>query len=314
MTNGFRQYSGTDLNNFLRPNIKRGFEVFDTSENLLFSATPEVPRRINLGHGIDPSRIRDIAERLNLIEVFTEFYPSSESQPLADKWGIKVDYQSHETWSGWFQEITKGGVLLPDTNILLQRTIRSVIIPSLNLKKDAELPFKIVIPRLSILELENLTNRKTKEENKGKFFLAYNEIRRLKNISSLTIPLDPEDIIVFNKGSGREIPDALIRQEIYAYGVATADRLIYLTRDMVSALTANAEDLDAIYMAPKSPDQTKLEDIGLPEIREMIIETATDYGTILLKWDNDTSFKIEGVWSGKNWFDYSRQRVRVTLI
>ncbi len=67
-------------------------------------------------------------------------------------------------------------------------------------------------------------------------------------------------------------------------------------------------------MAPKSPDQSTLENIGLPEIREMLIETATDYGIIKLTWDDGTSFKIEGVWSGKNWYDYSRQRVRVTPI
>jgi len=180
-----------------------------------------------------------------------------ESQALATQHGIKVDYQKHENWSAWFQAITKGAVLLPDTNILVMRTIRSVIIPSLKLKPGTEPPFKIVIPRLAILELENLTNTKAKEGNKGKFFLAFNEIRRLKSITSLTIPLSPEDIVLFSKGLGRECPDALIREEIYNYGVATADRLIYLTRDMVSALTANAEDIDAIYMAPKSPDQKK---------------------------------------------------------
>jgi len=237
-----RQYDGNQLNNFLRPNINRGVEIFDQNEKLLFSSTPEVPRSINWSN----SEIRDVAERLNLINISTEFYPSSESQTLADKWGIKVDYQSHETWSTWFQAITKGKSLLPDTNILVMRTIRSVIF--------------------------------------------------------------------FNKGSGREIPDALIREEIQNYGGMTDEKTIYLTRDMVSALTANAEDLDAIYMAPKSPDQTTLVDIGLREIREMIIETATDYGSIVLRWDNDASFKIDGVWSGKNWYDYSRQRVRVTPI
>ena len=299
MANISTQYSGTELNNFLRPNINRGFEIFDQKENLLFSSTPEVPRSISWSN----SEIRDVAERLNLINISTEFYPSSESQTLSDKWGIKVDYQSHETWSRWFQAITEGKSLLPDTNILVMRTIRSVILPSLNLTEGKNLPFKIVIPRRAILELENLANRK--KGNKGKYFLAFNEIRRLKSYSSLTIPLDYEEITLFNKGSGSQIPDALIREEVQRYCGMSGDQIIYLTRDMVSALAANAEDIDAIYMAPKSPDQKKLENVGLGEIREMIIETATDYGTIVINWDNDTSFKIEGVWSGKNWFDYS---------
>lgn len=313
MPNGSRQYSGAELNNFLRPNMNRGFEIFDQNNNPLFSSTAEVPRSINWFN----SEIRDVAERLNLIDICTEFYPSSESQTLANELGIKVDYQSYHGWSNWFQEITKKKTLMPDANVLVMRTIRSVIIPSLKLEADAKLPFEIVIPRLAILELENLANREPKQgkiSHKGKYFLAFNEIRRLKNRLSHAIPLTYEEISSFNKGAGKGIADSLIRQEIQNYGEMTNAQIIYLTRDMVSALTANAEDLDAIYMAPRFPDQSTLEKVGLGETREMIIETATDYGSIVLKWDNDTSFKIEGVWSGKNWFDYSRQRVRITPI
>jgi len=304
------QYSGNELNNFLRPNINpnnnRGFEIFDENEKLLFGSTPEPPRSINW----ENSRIRDVAERLNLIDISTEFYPSSASLGLATTVGVKVDCQRHTSWSLWFKEITKGACLLPDTNILLKRTISSVISPSLNLAQGEELPFKIVIPRLSILELENLANRKGK---KGEFFMAFNEIRRLKQYCSLSSPLSFEKISAFNKGAGKQIADALVREEIRSYGQTSEERVIYLTRDMVSALTANAEDLDAIYMAPKSPDQVTL-DVGLADIREMIIETATDFGSVDLRWTDNTSFNIEGVGGGKNWFDYFKRRVRVTPI
>jgi len=282
------------------------FRILGDQETVLFSSTVGPPNRITWSN----SRIRDAAERLNLIDIFTEFYPSSASESLASLSGIKVDSQHHPVWSQWFQGITKGACLLPDTNILLKRTIRSVIFPSLNLAKDEDLPFKIVIPRLSILELENLANRK---ERKGEYFMAFNEIRRLKQYSSLSSPLSFEKISAFNKGAGKQIADALVREEIRSYGQTSEERVIFLTRDMVSALSANAEDLDAIYMAPKSPDQVTL-DVGLGEIRKMIIEIATDFGSVVLEWNDNTSFKIEGVWSGKNWYDYSRRRVRVTPI
>ena len=46
----------------------RGFEIFDENEKLLFGSTPEPPRSINW----ENSRIRDVAERLNLIDISTD--------------------------------------------------------------------------------------------------------------------------------------------------------------------------------------------------------------------------------------------------
>ena len=144
--------------------------------------------------------------------------------------------------------------------------------------------------------------------------MAFNEIRRLKQFSTLSYPLSLDEISAFNRGAGRQIADAFIREEIRNYSLASDERVVFLTRDMVSALAANSEDLDALYMAPKFPDQKSLNHTGIAEIREMIIEVATDLGVVVLKWDDGASFRVEGVWSGKNWFDYSRRRVRVTPI
>ncbi|MFB0503413.1 MAG: hypothetical protein ACETWE_06240 [Candidatus Bathyarchaeia archaeon] len=144
--------------------------------------------------------------------------------------------------------------------------------------------------------------------------MAFNEIRRLKQFSTLSNSLSLDEISAFNRGAGRQIADTFIRREIRDYGLASNERVVFLTRDMVSALAENAEDLDVLYMAPKFPDQKSLDHMGIAEIREMIIEVATDLGVVVLKWDDGASFRIEGVWHGKNWFDYSRRRVRVTPI
>jgi hypothetical protein len=195
------------------------------------------------------------------------------------------------------------------------RTLTSVILH----QKFASWPVSIAIPRLSILELEDLANRannsNSKKVTKGECFMAFNEVRTLKELgASLTGPLSSDEIRAFHQARGIFV-DALLREEVRRFGSSLAPpyaRVIFLTRDMVSALAANSEDLDAIYIALKNPDQLSLAGLGIGEVREFTIELATVCGEVRLNWNDGTAVGIEGVWSGKNWFDYYKRRVRVT--
>ena len=90
-------------------------------------------------------------------------------------------------------------------------------------------------------------------------------------------------------------------------------RHLFIARDMVNALTANAEGMDAIYISPKEPDQTILKSLSYNSIYEFLIEIATTKHEITIQWDEGepNKHKIIGVWSGKRWYDYNRRRVRV---
>ncbi len=308
--------SSAGLTALLRERLKAApraviYQVHGEDERPLFDFPGRLAGRINWSPN-SANIVRSAAERLGFIQVSTEFYPSTNSQELARK-GVKVDDHRHISWRGWFSEITKRRLLLPDTNIILKRTLTSVIIPQLAgaQLKGPNLPFEIAIPRLAILELENLANRAHQSEtaSKGECFMAFNEIRVLKEqwSAKLTVPLTIKELERFNLVAGKRMTDAFIRYEVKKFGNA-----IFLTRDMVSALAANSEDLDAIYMAPKYPEEMWLDSVGIEEMGEMITEVATDCSEVFLRQNKRPIFKIEGVWSGKNWFDYYKRRVRVT--
>lgn len=263
--------------------------------------------------------VRDAAERLDLIQLSTEFYPSSASQLLTDE--VKVDDHKSSVWFVWFKKITNAACLTPDTNVLLKRTLTSVILPKFATQDERfpnHWPFTIAIPRLSILELEGIANgansANSRRTSKGECFMAFNEVRTLKESGAiLTGPLSSDEISAFHRAK-YTFADALLREEVRKFGSSKNARAIFLTRDMVSALAANSEDLDAIYMAPKNPEQLSLKDLGIAQVSELLIELATACSEITLNWNDGTVIRIQGVWSGKNWFDYYKRRVRVISI
>lgn len=318
---GLTILNGSEISTVLRGNFEKGlgFKITSGKTEIFQSLDGTAPRRVEWSTNTGATT-RDAAERLNLIQLSTEFYPSTRDQELAVKYGVKFDSQREDGWSSWFRTITSEKTLLPDTNILLKRTLSAVIFPSFTFRRKLSLPFDVRIPRFSILELENLAN--TSQDNngtkvsKGECFMAFNEVRTLKALgAALTNPLSADELGLFHSASGKKLMDVLIRREVQRSAnseeASTRRGSIFLTRDMVSALAANCEELSAIYVAPKNPEQRIIENVSFDELGELIIEVAATCGKIELKWDNGEELQIEGIWSGKNWYDYFRRRVRV---
>ena len=243
-------YCGDQVNVVIRPKLLKdvGFSVSDKkSRKEVFRFSGGFPGRMEWSGGV-PNVARDAAERLALIEMSTEFHPSSESENLAETQGTvkQIDPRSiDESWANWFTMITKDADLLPDTNILLKRTLTQIILRQLRERRQH---FKIAIPRLAILELERLANE-GQRASKGECFMAFKEIRSLKKEerATLTMPLEPILMSSFSAIAGRQLTDAFLRDEVRRWAETVGvKRVIFLTRDMVSALAANSEDLDAI--------------------------------------------------------------------
>lgn len=320
---------GPELDNLIRVKAGRGLslKIYNKEkdkERELLCSIGDSPRSVTWSEQTG-SIVRDAAERLNLIQLSTEFYPSTRDQDLATANGIKFDSQTDDGWSNWFRGITANAYLLPDTNILLKRTLSAVIFPSFTDRKHVlSLPFRITIPRLSILELENLANtgqdNKDAKVSKGECFMSFNEVRTLKrNGANLTDILAADVLGLFHSASGKKLIDILIRDEVRRFAnsrqtSSMGERSLFVTRDMISALAANCEELSAIYIAPKYPENLSIDNIDLANLRELIIEVATSCGKVEFKWEDGEAFQIEGTWSGKNWYDYFRRRVRVTRI
>lgn len=323
MSNQPEIYSSSTLNDLFRSKLKQqiGFTIKDArdKDRAILTFSGGLTGKVDWSEN-SASIVRDAAERINLVQISTEFYPSSLSMELSNV-GVKFDSQRDDDWPNWFRKITSGACLLPDTNILLKRTLTSVIFPrfiSLRTRQLA-LPCKVSIPRLSILELEDLANSSQEgreRASKGECFMAFNEVRVLtsKYGATLTPPLSAEEIRSFAEIKKLKFVDPLIREEIRRFGKTSGNRVVFLTRDMVSALAANSEDLDAVYMSPKYPEQHSLNDVDIAKLTELVIEIATAISKIRLDWDDGESLQIEGIWSGKNWYDYYRRRVQITSL
>lgn len=259
------------------------------------------------------SLARDCFERLGLIKMTTEIYPTSELREITSIYGVKYDNHFETEWPDWFTNATKSCSFAPDTNILLSRTLSTIIgrnIPRL-------LVNRITIPRLVILELENLANANSqKRVSKGECFMAYSEIRFLKRNynAKIGLTLPSEELISFISPKRGFFADSFIRQEVRRMSEPLpSTRHLFIARDMVNALTANAEGMDAIYISPKDPDQTILKSLSYESICNFIVEIATTKHEITIQWDEGepNKHKIIGVWSGKRWYDYFRRRIRV---
>jgi len=312
-----------DFQRILVPRLRKGHDFTVTAffkkkeyEILNYSQAPTFPSetRGTIFWKKSPMEnlVRDCAERLGLIEMTTEVYSSSENlKKYTSHFGFKFDNHHAKEWPNWFSQVTQDFTFSPDTNIILSRTLSAVIgkrIPGLLINR-------IIIPRLVVLELEDLAND-PKRVSKGVCFMAYNEIRELKAnynaIIGITLPSD--ELIAFLSPKRGYFADSFIRQEVRRMSELPLKRnILFIARDMVNALTANAEGMDAIYVSPRYPDQSKLEKIRYDDITEILIEIATTKHEIIIKWNEDKPIKekIEGVWHGKRWFDYYKRRIRL---
>ena len=111
---GLTVLSGAEINNVLRGNIEKGlgFRISSKEKEIFRSlggtGAPRIEWSTETG-----ATIRDPAERLNLIQLSTEFYPSTRDEDLARRCGVKFDSQKDEGWSRWFREITLEKFLFP---------------------------------------------------------------------------------------------------------------------------------------------------------------------------------------------------------
>ncbi|MCW3990915.1 MAG: PIN domain-containing protein [Candidatus Bathyarchaeota archaeon] len=250
-----------------------------------------------------------------------EYYPSMASQQ-SDKYeqlGVKysnIDQTfktgTFRTFDDWFSSWVEDSIIVPDTCIIIEHYLNEVILPRLR----GEYPIRI--PRFVILELEAKARRfqdkvERNKEEKRLVFSAFNEIRRLRlNFDALPFPnpVRADLQAQFSQLAGSGIIDSLIRTEMWDHRKRFKS-MILITRDLLMASTASAEDIDAFYFCPANPEKTEFEVTNFPEI---IRETAITFDKIRVVglWD-DHDLLIEGMWSGKDIMDWGNNRLRMQL-
>ena len=216
----------------------------------------------------------------------------------------------------WFEKLTEGKILIPDTNTILNRTVTS-----LSLMSQSELLEHIVlqIPRLVILEMERKANDSGNKKliDKRKTFLGYAELMELKNFGSQPMKeLEQETLIGFSGISGTTHTDALIRREISEAKLNDKNSQIIndytlITSDMVNSLSAIAEGINTIYVSKIPNWENNIRKGNIFQIARLLITTSSLFEKITLS-NGSKKFDIEGMWEGKNNSDWFDQKVFVT--
>jgi len=272
---------------------------------------------------------RDAADRLGMIPLTLEFFSANENVS-----GSGAFNHQKEGFEQWFKDIAMNTDIWVDTNIIVQRSMQNIVFAPNHqfIRGDVG----IIVPRYAVLELERLANnekkawRNAKEKPKtnpsvekdrkwitpGRFFLAFQELRswKLSRVASLASPLKTADILQFPVNASEQTIDALIRQEMKDRSSGRPG-IVFLTRDLVAAISANADEISSMLIHPVEPEVNKLQSQEYGKLASLLIELAIDIGSILVTWSNGNKLFVEGLWSGKNWADeIYKNRVRISEI
>jgi len=257
-----------------------------------------------------------------------ELYPSATSQ-RSDKYtqlGVKYSniddsFPTNPTFhnfNDWFLDWVDGRIVVPDTCFIQEHYLSEVVLPRVSEK------LRIKIPRFVILELEAIGNRdykseEIKNEKKRLVFSAFNEVRRLQlemGAIHFPHPIKGDYLANFSQIAGSKGVDSFIRLEIWdnTRGRSTRlereDDMVLLTRDMIMACTASAEDIDTFYFSTAEPQKTEFY-VNSNEVVSLLHETAVTFGEIRLKCSlMKEDLIIEGMWSGKDIMDWGKKRLK----
>ena len=179
------------------------------------------------------------------------------------------------------------------------------------------------LSRISILELEALAHRDDKGNytnkpsvNKRNSIWAFVEVRKfLDGGAQLLPPIDWSIIMNFSNIAGKGFSDKAIRQELSTY--PQSSELVLLTNDFINALTGMAElgwlNIEVFYISDYNPNETSFT-VDNERLSHVLMEASISYAQIKLKnaQSNEIYMTIEGMWSGKTWYDFHLNRIYVT--
>jgi rRNA-processing protein FCF1 len=143
---------------------------------------------------------------------------------------------------------------------------------------------------------------------------AQTEVQILKSLSAETIflPLSTELLAEFNKQAGQGFADPFIRKEILdSTGGGQPFLAAFLTRDLMNALAACAENLDTFYFSHANPGQSIFA-LNNDQIADVIFESAITFGEVKIYGLIPRKVVVlEGMWPTKSNIDWVEGRARM---
>jgi len=170
-----------------------------------------------------------------------------------------------------------------------------------------------------------------KEIEKRKVFLGYGELLYLKNNGGIPLQeLNVETLTGFSNISGNNTTDSWIRREINEAKnlprpdknvkertltgmigeIKRYDNYIFVTRDLVSSLSAISENIDTIFISRIENWQKRLRKGNLNQVSRLLLTMAVLSEFINVEI-NDKKLELHGMWKEKTVFDWSVENVRL---
>lgn len=287
----------------------------------------------------------DTFDRCGIVDLKCEYYPSR----LTSGQGVKYDSMALPNFCEWFQKITENKQeIFIDTNMIIYRTLSRVLFNRASDFKEIARKIRIprlVLLELeakynrakedfsksteNIRALETARAKKDPEaqrssrqkaqrsqEQHGRevrlMISAQIEVQLLKSLGAQTVflPLSPELLAAYYTHAGRGFTDPFIRKEILdSTGGGQPFLAVFLTRDLMNALTACAENLDTFYFSHAGSDQTSYK-VDVNQVADVMIEAAITFEEIRLYGLIPRKAAIlKGMWETKSNVDWLAERL-----
>jgi hypothetical protein len=194
-----------------------------------------------------------------------------------------------------------GCFLVPDTNFLLRHYATN-----LSLAEVIDEKLTMGIPRLAILELEAITQRKEETWQKSQCFTAFADIMKLRDCGAILLdPISEATLRSFADIAGKGWADAWIRREIHNLKNPPGPfEIFFLTSDFTNAFASNAEGISTLYIARKDLSEA----VGLYRFVRLIVGMAILFETVEVASEVDgrkvTGGTFNGIWAGKSIRDW----------
>lgn len=222
-------------------------------------------------------------------------------------------------FSEWFEKITKNLILIPDTNVIINRSISSLRFTLLN---GFPTNISIKIPRLVLLEIERSANNAKscgKKNGRNIIISSAAELDYLRDIGARYLPeLNEQTFEAFSRIAKDQKSDSWIRREIHheikdqsRKAPIETPRVTLITSDLINALVANSEGIDSIFISVVDYDLRSTRSARTEQLTLFTIMNAIMFNKIRVKFNDSNRLLIEGNWEGKTSLDWRNDSIRM---
>jgi hypothetical protein len=307
-------------------NLKDNAEIIIESDKSIFKILRSSEGfKINFDKN-NPDLVK-IADRAGLFELEMEYMSSSDSYNAKT---INCKKSSDKDFTTWLKELSgRGGIgyVVPDTNMVYRSYYSSYFRNKLPMRRSFEWYKIFLIPRLLVLEIENIYNRSSKdsgkkdyEEKRKEKRIAFNSMAEIHKMISdgatFSHKIDYSLLREFTKVAGQGFADAFIRMEISRYHIGDVNSnptrinpVIFLTCDLMNAMAGTAEGLNCIYIHRSNTIREDYNDLA-----SLIYHSSIQFDECYFTVNRDQTIKkyrAQSMWSGKGVDDWKNDLVIV---